>query len=167
MAQPATRPAEPGPSSFRRAGAAFYTIGRVERTLIADLGAKVGETVRLRGWVNAVRDQKRMQFLILRDETGLAQVVLEKPDPPSELNERISELTDESAVTLTGEVVADERVRLGGVEIRLHDFAVDWSSVVARSRRTMSSGIGPARAGRSSSALAARRSPRCPVSREQ
>ncbi len=57
--------------------------------------------MRLRGWVNAVRDQKRMQFLILRDETGLAQVVLEKPAPPSALNERISELTDESAVTLT------------------------------------------------------------------
>ena len=38
---------------------------------------------------------------------------------------RISELTDESAVTLTGEVVADERVRLGGVEIRLHDLEVD------------------------------------------
>ena len=42
--------------------------------------------MRLRGWVNAVRDQKRMQFVILRDETGLAQVVLEKGDPPSELN---------------------------------------------------------------------------------
>ena len=100
----------------------------MERTLIADLPAKVGETVRLRGWVNAVRDQKRMQFLILRDETGLAQVVLEKPDPPSALNERVSELTDESAVTLTGEVVADERVRLGGVEIRLHDLEVDSSA---------------------------------------
>jgi len=95
------------------------------RTLIAELPSNVGETVRLRGWVNAVRDQKRMQFVILRDETGLAQAILEKSDPPSELNARISELTDESAVTLTGEVVADERVRLGGVEIRLHDLQVE------------------------------------------
>ena len=95
------------------------------RTLIAELPANVGETVRLRGWVNAVRDQKRMQFVILRDETGLAQVVLEKSDPPSTLNALISELTDESAVTLTGTVVADERVRLGGVEIRLQDLEVD------------------------------------------
>ena len=95
------------------------------RTPIAELPARVGQTVRLGGWVNAVRDQKRMQFVILRDETGLAQAVLEKSDPPSQLNERISELTDESAVILTGEVVADERVRLGGVEIRLQDLQVE------------------------------------------
>jgi nondiscriminating aspartyl-tRNA synthetase len=97
----------------------------VERTLIADLQAKVGESVRLRGWVNAVRDQKRMQFLILRDETGLAQVALEKRDPPSELNLRVSELTAESAVTITGAVAADERVKLGGIEVRLESLEVD------------------------------------------
>ena len=92
---------------------------RVERTLIADLQAKVGESVRVRGWVHAVRDQKRMQFVILRDETGLAQLVLEKGDPPSELNRQVSELTAESAVTIVGEVAADERVKLGGIELRL------------------------------------------------
>jgi nondiscriminating aspartyl-tRNA synthetase len=97
----------------------------MERTLIADLQASVGETVRVRGWVNAVRDQKRMQFLILRDETGLAQVALEKTDPPSELNELVSELAAESAVTITGEVAADERVKLGGIELRLQALELD------------------------------------------
>jgi nondiscriminating aspartyl-tRNA synthetase len=97
----------------------------VERTAIADLQAKVGESVRLRGWVNAVRDQKRMQFVILRDETGLAQVALEKDDPPSELNRRVSELTAESAVTLSGRVAADERVKLGGIEVRLETLQVE------------------------------------------
>ncbi len=97
----------------------------MERTAIAELQAKVGESVRLRGWVNAVRDQKRMQFVILRDETGLAQVALEKSDPPSELNQGVSELTAESAVTLTGTVVADERVKLGGIEVRLETLEVD------------------------------------------
>ncbi|HWX44307.1 MAG TPA: aspartate--tRNA(Asn) ligase [Solirubrobacteraceae bacterium] len=95
------------------------------RTLIADLESKVGESVRLRGWVNAVRDQKRMQFLILRDETGLAQVVLEKADPPSALNQLLSELTPESAVTITGSVAADERVKLGGIELRLETLEID------------------------------------------
>ncbi|MGH2854158.1 MAG: aspartate--tRNA(Asn) ligase [Solirubrobacteraceae bacterium] len=97
----------------------------MERTLIADLQAKVGESVRLRGWVNAVRDQKRMQFVILRDETGLAQVALEKADPPSELNRQVSELTAESAVTLAGSVAADERVKLGGIEVRLETLEID------------------------------------------
>ena len=95
------------------------------RTLIAELPSKVGEQVTIRGWVNAVRDQKRMQFIVVRDESGLAQVVLSKDDPPSELNQKVSAVTAESAVTVTGSVVADERVKLGGLELRLEGIEVD------------------------------------------
>ncbi len=95
------------------------------RTLIAELPEKVGEQVRIRGWAQAIRDQKRMQFVIVRDETGLAQVVLAKEEPPGELNEAISALTVESAVTITGTVVADERVKLGGLELKLETLEVD------------------------------------------
>jgi nondiscriminating aspartyl-tRNA synthetase len=97
----------------------------VARTAVADLKTHLDETVELRGWVHAVRDQKRMQFVILRDETGLAQLVLGKGEPPSELNEAVSSLTLESAVTVTGVAVADERVKLGGIEVRLGALAVD------------------------------------------
>jgi nondiscriminating aspartyl-tRNA synthetase len=97
----------------------------VTRTLIAELGGKVGEQVTIRGWVNAVRDQKRMQFVVVRDESGLAQVVCGKDDPPSELNDQLSALTPESAVTVSGTVVADERVKLGGLELRLQSLEVD------------------------------------------
>jgi nondiscriminating aspartyl-tRNA synthetase len=97
----------------------------VPRTLIADLKAHLDGTVELRGWVHAIRDQKRVQFLVLRDETGLAQLVLGKEDPPSELNGAVSALTPESAVTVTGLVVADERVKLGGLEIQLASLEVD------------------------------------------
>jgi aspartyl-tRNA synthetase len=97
----------------------------VTRTLTAELKEKVGEQVTVRGWVQAVRDQKRMQFVILRDETGLAQAVLPKEEPPSELNEAITALTAESAVSVTGTVVADERVKLGGLELRIEGLTVD------------------------------------------
>src|ERR1700730_12675856 len=66
-----------------------------------------------------------MQFVVVRDETGLAQVALAKDDPPSELNLAVSSLTDESAVTITGTVLADERVKLGGLELRLEDLQID------------------------------------------
>jgi aspartyl-tRNA synthetase len=97
----------------------------VSRTLIEELSGRVGEQVRIRGWVHTVRDQKRMQFVIVRDETGLAQVVLSKEEPPSKLNEAISALTAESAVTITGTVAADERVKLGGLELKLEGLEVD------------------------------------------
>ena len=72
-----------------------------------------------------MRDQKRMQFVVLRDETGLAQLILGKQEQPSELNETISALTPESAVTVAGLVVADERVKLGGLEVQLASLSVD------------------------------------------
>jgi len=97
----------------------------VKRTLIAELPGLIDERVRLRGWVHALRDQKRVQFIVLRDETGLAQVVLAKADPPSELNERVSALTVESAVTIAGTVAADERVNLGGLELKLEELELD------------------------------------------
>ena len=95
------------------------------RTLIGELGERVGERVTIRGWVNALRDQKRMQFLVIRDETGLAQVVLGREEPASELNAAVSALTAESAVTVSGTIVADERVKLGGIELRLEELQVD------------------------------------------
>ncbi len=97
----------------------------MNRTLISELPEKIGEQVTIRGWVHALRDQKRMQFIVVRDETGLAQVVLGKEDPAAELNEQVSMLTAESAVTVSGTVVADERVKLGGLELRLEAVQVD------------------------------------------
>lgn len=93
--------------------------------LVSDLKAHIGESVRLRGWVHAIRDQKRVQFVILRDETGMAQLVTGKDEPPSALNEAISSLTAESAVTVVGTAVADERVKLGGLEVQIESLEVD------------------------------------------
>jgi nondiscriminating aspartyl-tRNA synthetase len=97
----------------------------VTRTLIADLPEKVGQQATVCGWVQAIRDQKSVQFVIVRDESGLAQVVLGKADPPSELNERVSALTPESAVSIQGAVAADERVKLGGLELKLEALTVE------------------------------------------
>jgi nondiscriminating aspartyl-tRNA synthetase len=96
----------------------------VARTAIADLQSKIGERVEVRGWVNAVRDQKRVQFVIVRDPTGMAQAVLGKDEQPSALNDSVSALAPESAVSVTGTVVADERVKLGGLELQLEGVEV-------------------------------------------
>ena len=49
----------------------------MERTFIKDLKAKIGQEVTLKGWLQTLRDQKSMQFLILRDRTGLVQIATE------------------------------------------------------------------------------------------
>src|SRR3989338_2189964 len=88
----------------------------MQRTLIKELGSKNGETVRICGWLGTLRDQKRMQFLIVRDHTGNAQVINEK-SVNAELTATVSNLTSESAVEITGKVVLNPRVKLGGLEI--------------------------------------------------
>jgi nondiscriminating aspartyl-tRNA synthetase len=97
----------------------------MSRTLIVDLPGSIGQRVTVRGWVNALRDQKRVQFVILRDETGMAQAVLGKDETPSALNDEISALTAESAVSITGTIVGDERVKLGGLELKIESLHVD------------------------------------------
>ena len=45
---------------------------------IKNLPQHIGEKVVVRGWVETIRDQKKRQFLILRDRTGLVQAINEK-----------------------------------------------------------------------------------------
>lgn len=95
------------------------------RTLIKDLRAHIGREVRMQGWVRTVRDQKRIQFIILLDHTGLAQAVTEKSAERGALNQTISALARESAVTIDGTVVDNPVVRTGGVEVRIRALRVD------------------------------------------
>lgn len=97
----------------------------MDRTLIKDLRAHVSRDVRVQAWAHAVRDQKRVQFLILRDHTGSAQAVVEKSEARAALNQVISALTRESAVTVEGTVVENPVVKMGGVEIQIRALQVE------------------------------------------
>ncbi len=96
----------------------------MERTLIKDLRDHIEEQVTIKGWLQTLRDQKNMQFLIIRDRTGLVQVAHWRKGNP-DLGDKISGLGTESALTLTGKVVANEVVKLGGIEIQLESLRVD------------------------------------------
>ncbi len=94
------------------------------RIFIGDLRQHIGETVTIQGWLQTLRDQKKMQFLILRDPTGLVQVAFWKEGSP-DLAARISPLTAESALTITGKVVDNPIVKLGGIELQLETLEVE------------------------------------------
>ncbi|MDQ5957945.1 MAG: Aspartate--tRNA ligase [Patescibacteria group bacterium] len=73
----------------------------MERTLIANLGQKIGEEVLIKGWVDVRRDQGKMVFLDFRDRSGKVQgVVL----PNSPAMDRAKELRTEFVVAITGNV---------------------------------------------------------------
>jgi aspartyl-tRNA synthetase len=96
----------------------------MKRILIKDLNQHIEEQVTIQGWLHTLRDQKNMQFLILRDRTGLVQVAHFKEGNP-DLAEVISALGTESALRITGKVVKNEIVKLGGLEIQLEDLLVE------------------------------------------
>ena len=96
----------------------------MERTLIKDLNQHIDETVKIQGWLQKLRDQKSMQFLIMRDQTGLTQVAHWKKGNP-EMAEMISTLGTESALTIIGKVVKNEVVKLGGLEIQIKTLVIE------------------------------------------
>jgi aspartyl/asparaginyl-tRNA synthetase len=105
------------------------------RTLIKDLAAASNGPISVSGWVETIRDQKKVQFVVLRDESGAVQLVhprifaAEGSTEPAvdALADAISALTQGSFLTATGELKHDERVKLGGVEIKLENL--DLASV--------------------------------------
>ncbi|HEU5223900.1 MAG TPA: aspartate--tRNA(Asn) ligase [Candidatus Lumbricidophila sp.] len=105
------------------------------RTRIAELAALPDGPVTVAGWVETVRDQKKVQFVILRDESGAAQLVnpatrelTDESGPEASaalaLTERISALGTGTFVRVTGELKHDERVKLGGLEVKIASLEV-------------------------------------------
>jgi len=114
---------------------ANYSLGVTERTLIKELAAASDGPVSVSGWVETVRDQKKVQFVVLRDESGAVQLVhprtfAEDGTPePDELASTISSLAQGTFLTATGELKHDERVKLGGVEIKLDTIVIAGAAI--------------------------------------
>ena len=105
-----------------------------ERILVNQLAERSDGPVSVSGWVETVRDQKKVQFVILRDETGAVQLVnpATRPDPEAAdqdatalaLTDTISNLAHGTFLTVTGDLKHDERVKLGGIEVKISGLEV-------------------------------------------
>ena len=93
------------------------------RTPIAGLRGQAGETVTIAGWAQALRLQRAMQFIIVRDHTGTVQVTHRRDGGP--LDAALDGLTAESAIRVTGRVKANPVVSLGGLEIIPDEVVVE------------------------------------------
>jgi aspartyl/asparaginyl-tRNA synthetase len=112
-----------------------------ERTLVKNLSTLPDGETSVSGWVETVRDQKKVQFVVLRDESGAVQLVHprlaapvalegEAPAEPvvDEVAEIISGLAQGTFLTVHGTLKKDERVKLGGLEIKISSITVAAAS---------------------------------------
>ena len=88
----------------------------MNRTYISDVNSAVGTKVKVQGFIENVRNSKFMAFIILKDITGKIQITVEKEKCP-DLCDTVDMLTGDSVITVVGEVVANEYVKMGGIEI--------------------------------------------------
>ena len=72
--------------------------------------------VTISGWIEKIRDQNSMQFIILKDRSGKVQITVEKEKSP-EIAAIFSSLTTDSYVEVEGDLVENQWVKLGGREI--------------------------------------------------
>ena len=93
------------------------------RTTIKQLSDHVGQEVQLDGWVYNSRSAGKLGFLMLRDGTGIVQCVISKSDVGDDLFALFGTLTQESSVTVTGKVSADDRAP-GGYEVHALSLSV-------------------------------------------
>ena len=84
----------------------------MERTLAVELATRVGERVRVAGWLHHQRQLARVSFVLLRDRSGIAQIVLVDRDS----REAASDLTAETVLEVVGTVIESDQA-LAGVEI--------------------------------------------------
>ena len=124
---------------------------------IQDIAAHVGETITLQGWLYDRTDKGKLQFLQVRDGSGIVQCVLFKKDVPEEMFATAAKITQESSLEITGTVRADPRApgTPGGFELGVSavkivqltqdypitpkehgiEFLMDWRHLWIRSSR--------------------------------
>ena len=88
----------------------------MNRTYINEVQKEIGNTVKVQGFIENLRNSKAMAFIVLKDITGKLQITVEKADHP-ELVDTIDQLTPDSVITVTGKVMENDYVKMGGIEM--------------------------------------------------
>ena len=85
----------------------------MERIYTIQIGEHVGEQVRLAGWLHTLRRLGGINFLVVRDVRGTAQIVVDTPEALAVLDG----LLPETVLAVEGMVVAEPQAP-GGMEVR-------------------------------------------------
>jgi hypothetical protein len=97
--------------TFRALERAGEEVGFMQRVLAKDLRSHAGRRVRLAGWLHRQRRLSKVSFVVLRDASGLAQVVVDE-----RRRDVFDGLVEESVFEVTGMAVANDQAP-DGVEV--------------------------------------------------
>ena len=87
----------------------------MKRTYIKDV--QVDEICKISGWIEKIREQKTMMFLVVTDTTGSIQVAIEKDKIAELASADFEKISRHSVVTIWGKVVSAPCVKLGQIEL--------------------------------------------------
>ncbi len=90
---------------------------------VENIGDHEGGEVTLRGWVYNKRSSGKLQFIMLRDGTGVIQCVAFKGSFTPEQFDALDRLTQESSIEIRGKVRKDSRSP-GGYELDVAGFEI-------------------------------------------
>lgn len=85
----------------------------MERTLALETTEKIGEKIKLQGWIDRIRDHGKITFIDLRDRSGVVQVVVEQAGKVS--SEDVIEIT--GTVAQRPESLINPNLETGRVEV--------------------------------------------------
>ena len=98
----------------------------MERTLVRETPSRVGEKVKLLGWVDARRDHGKLVFIDLRDRSGKVQVVG---------GEELSDFKNESVVEIIGEVKKrPEKLVNPNIETGEVEMACESAKIISKAK---------------------------------
>lgn len=95
--------------------------GAMERTYTKDLKEKLGQEVKIDGFVQVRRDQGGIKFIVLRDVTGTVQCIVMKQS--GEVFDQVGGLSLESVVEVGG-LVKEQKQAPGGFEVEIKSLKV-------------------------------------------
>ncbi len=86
----------------------------MERTKINQLKNKIGKIVLIKGFVHEIRDQSKIKFILLRDNSGIMQVVISSDNA---MFDKITKIPKESVLSIEGTVKVEKQAP-SGIEIQ-------------------------------------------------
>jgi len=95
-------------------------IEKNKRTLVLQCIDKIGDKVKLLGWVNTIRDHGKITFIDLRDRTGIIQCI----------GTDLPKITPESVVEIVGSVnkrpanLVNRNIETGEIEVKIGNLKI-------------------------------------------